>query len=62
MMSGDGDGSGGVLNSDRDLVWDIQSGKMGYLPSDYNMDRQSNNKDKNDKWKPNNGTSSQVPD
>jgi len=61
MHSGDGDGNCDVLNADRDNVWDIQAGKTGYLPSDYNMNRQTNNVDKNDKWRPNLGTGSQVP-
>jgi len=61
MRSGDGDGNCDVLNADRDNVWDIQAGKTGYLPSDYNMNRQTNNVDKNDKWRPNLGTGSQVP-
>jgi len=61
MRSGDGDGNCDVQNADRDNVWDIQAGKTGYLPSDYNMNRQTNNVDKNDKWRPNLGTGSQVP-
>jgi GH18 family chitinase len=63
MRCGDGDGNGNVTNDDKTNVWKIsgQNGKSGYLPSDYNMDSQTNNKDKNDKWRPNNGTGSQVP-
>jgi hypothetical protein len=61
MRSGDGDGNCDVQNADRDNVWDLQAGKTGYLPSDYNMNRQTNNVDKNDKWVPNLGTGSQVP-
>jgi hypothetical protein len=62
MMSGDGDGSGVVAIQDRDNVWDIQAGKTGYLPSDYNMNRQTNNADKNDRWVLNIGKVSQVPE
>jgi hypothetical protein len=63
MRSGDGDGNGDVQTADRNNVWKAtgQTGKVGYLPSDFNLDRQTNNKDKNDKWVPNIGTGSQVP-
>ena len=63
MRSGDGNGDGSVTTTDKTTVWAIlgQIGKTGYLPSDFSFDRQTNNKDKNDKWKPNLGTGSQVP-
>jgi hypothetical protein len=63
MRSGDGNGDGDILLNDKTLVWGIstQLGKTGYLPSDFNFDRQTNNKDKNDKWVPNLGSTSQVP-
>jgi hypothetical protein len=63
MRSGDGNGDGDVLINDKTQVWGIstQLGKTGYLPSDFSFDRQTNNKDKNDKWVPNLNTYSQVP-
>jgi len=63
MRGGDGNGDGDVLMNDKTAVWGIsgQTGKTGYLPSDFNFDRQTNNKDKNDKWYPNRNTYSQVP-
>jgi hypothetical protein len=63
MRSGDGNGDGDVLSNDKTQVWGIptQLGKTGYLPSDFSFDRQTNNKDKNDKWVPNLGTGSHVP-
>ncbi len=63
MRSGDGNGDCDVLMNDKTQVWGIptQLGKTGYLPSDYNFDRQTNNKDKNDKWVPNNPSYSSVP-
>ena len=63
MRSGDGNGDCDVLSNDKTAVWSLpgQLGKTGYLPSDYNLDRQTNNKDKNDKWLPNLGSGSSVP-
>jgi hypothetical protein len=63
MRSGDGNGDGNTTISDKNSVWSLstQLGKSGYLPSDFNFDRQTNNKDKNDKWVPNFNTNSQVP-
>ena len=43
-----GDGNGTVNNLDKDPTWKNQAGKKGYLKSDYNFDKQSNNKDKDD--------------
>ncbi len=50
MMSGDGDGNGTVNTNDKTLVWSPNAGKTGYFTSDFNLDRQTNNKDKNEKW------------
>ena len=61
MFGGNGDGNGTIDNSDKDPTWKNQSGTKGYLKSDYNFDTQSNNKDKDDIWKPNLGAGNQVP-
>ena len=61
MFGGNGDGNGTVDISDKDPTWKNQAGKKGYLKSDYNFDKQSNNKDKDDIWKPNLGAGNQVP-
>ena len=61
MMSGDGDGNGTVNINDKTLVWSINAGKTGYFTSDFNLDRQTNNKDKNEKWYPNLSKVSLVP-
>jgi len=63
IRSGDGNADGNTDLTDKNLVWKIagQLGKTGYLPSDFNFDRQTNNKDKNDKWLPNLGSGSMVP-
>jgi hypothetical protein len=43
-------------------VWETEAGTTGYLDSDYNLDQQSDNKDKDDIWTPNQGKGTQVPD
>ena len=60
MISGDGDGNGTVNTNDKTL-WAINAGKTGYFLSDFNLDRQTNNLDKDDKWYPNVGKISLVP-
>ncbi len=62
LPCGDGNGDGLVLDNDKDALWDLQASQSGYLPSDYNMDGQSDNNDKNDWWMPNLGIGSLIPD
>ena len=62
LKSGDGDGSGIVQGADEVNVWEPQSGNMGYLESEFNMDSQVNNQDKNDDWYPNEGSGSFIPE
>ncbi len=61
MFSGDGDGDGFVDFPDKVNVWMIQAGLPGYLESDYNLNMQSDNTDKNDYWLPNLGSGSAIP-
>ena len=61
MFSGDGDGNGMVQTNDKTLVWSVNAGKTGYFVSDFNLDRQTNNVDKNEKWYPNLNKVSLVP-
>lgn len=61
MMSGDGDANEQVNNSDKNSVWQLQTGTSGYKSGDFNLDGQVNNTDKIDKWRPNTGKASQVP-
>ena len=60
MFGGDGNKDGQITPTDKTPVWNSQSGTKGYLQSDYNLDTQSNNKDKNNIWAPNLGSGSQV--
>jgi len=62
MMAGDGDGSGNVTISDKNNIWDLQSGTTGYLEGDYNMNTNVNNQDKNDYWLPNDGEGTYIPE
>lgn len=61
MRSGDGDHNGLINNGDKSASWDNQAGTKGYIYSDYNLDAESNNIDKDEFWLPNTGEGSQVP-
>lgn len=61
MFSGNSNGDYNVDDSDKDINWMDEVGLSGYLSSDVNMDKQSNNKDKNDMWQPNRTKGSYVP-
>ena len=62
MYGGDGDHNGQVDASDKSTIWENQVGSNDYLDSDYNLDGESDNKDKNNIWLPNDGESKQVPE
>jgi PKD repeat protein len=61
MIGGDGNSDGNITTTDKTPVWDTQSGLQGYFESDYNLDMQSDNKDKDNIWAPNLGKGNQVP-
>ena len=62
MAGGDGDANGKVETVDKTNIWLPQAGTRGYKISDFNMDTQVDNKDKNDIWHFNSGKESQVPE
>jgi len=62
MAGGDGDANGLVESADKTNSWLPDAGTNGYKVSDFNMDTQVDNKDKNDIWYFNLGKESQVPD
>jgi hypothetical protein len=62
MIGGDGNKDGEISPTDESPIWETQSGTQGYLESDYNLDTQADNKDKDDIWAPNLGAGSQVLD
>ena len=61
MASGDGDRSGEVGPSDKSPLWESQAATKGYIYSDFNLDGESDNNDKDDSWLPNIGKGSHVP-
>jgi serine protease AprX len=61
MFGGDGTKDGTIGLTDESPTWEVTSGTKGYLGTDYNLDSQSNNKDKDNIWAPNMGTGTQVP-
>jgi len=61
MFGGDGDHDGNIGSGDKSASWETEAGTKGYLPSDYNLDVESNNLDKDDIWVPNHGKGTQVP-
>ncbi|MCD4697881.1 MAG: hypothetical protein K8S16_16775 [Bacteroidales bacterium] len=61
MAGGDANGDGVIDAADKAL-WSSNAGTNGYLSSDFNMDSEVNNPDKNDTWVENGSLSSQVPE
>jgi len=61
MVAGDGNGDGQVNISDIYGAWYPKAGEKGYMNTDFNLDGESGNNDKNDLWYFNNGAASQVP-
>ena len=62
MIAGDSDGSGIVGENDKSVFWETHAGTRDYLGSDLNLDKEVNNRDKNDFWLPNYNSASQVPE
>lgn len=61
MPGGDENGDGIIDASDKG-TWTVNAGTEGYQSSDFNMDNQVNNQDKNDTWVENTTLTDQVPD
>ncbi len=62
MPGGDENGDG-IIDATDKATWAINAGtEGGYQSSDFNMDNQVNNPDKNDTWAENGTKSSQVPE
>jgi hypothetical protein len=62
MIGGDSNADGIIDMDDKDVDWTNDAGKRGYFQSDLNMDKEVNNLDKNDIWRPNFNKHSQLPE
>jgi hypothetical protein len=60
MVAGNGNHDG-IINLNDKNQWTSYAGQKGYLDSDYNLDAQVNNPDKNDMWNSNQTFTSQIP-
>jgi hypothetical protein len=54
--------SDGLIDSNDLLFWIEQAGTQGYKSADFDLNGKVNNQDKNDRWLPNNGQGSQLPE
>jgi len=61
LYAGDANADGHISSSDN-LVWKTEAGTNGYKSTDFNMNSEINNVDKNDKWLGKNNINNQVPD
>ena len=61
MISGDGNRNGLIEIGDKSPLWENETGSNGYIFSDYNLDQESNNLDKDDFWYVNIGSETKVP-
>jgi len=61
MAAGDANGDGDINPQDK-LLWEAEAGTLGYKPSDFNMDEQVNNLDKDNSFIDNMYMSSFIPE
>jgi hypothetical protein len=61
MYASDGNADGVIDLTDRDDIWLIENGNMGYLEGDFNMNSGVTVHDVNQFWNTNNGKATQVP-
>lgn len=61
MYAGDANSNGQIQTTDKNNYWNIETGKAGYLPSDFNLNVQSQTTDINNYWRLNVGRGSQIP-
>lgn len=61
MYASDGNADGVIDLTDRDDIWLIENGNMGYLEGDFNMNSGVTVHDVNQFWNTNNGNATQVP-
>lgn len=61
IAAGNGDANKTINMNDKTNFWSVFAGKSGYHSSDYNLDGQITNQDKNKYWQKNLDKTSQVP-
>lgn len=61
MIAGDADANGIIDDEDKSANWNFYATKSGYLNSDFNLNMQTDNNDKNDLWEDNLGKECYVP-
>jgi hypothetical protein len=61
MYASDGNADGVIDLTDRDDVWLIENGSIGYLEGDFNMNSGVTVHDVNQFWNINNGAVTRVP-
>ena len=61
MIAGDANGNGEITGDDL-LMWGNEAGQSDYKSSDFDMDSQVNNPDKNSYWSINSGSTCRVPE
>mgnify|MGYP006306429621 FL=1 len=62
MVGGDANADGVINNDDYVSGWKLKAGLSGYESSDFTLDNQVDNTDKNDIWLPNSGEGTQIPE
>lgn len=60
MIAGDGNANNIIDQEDNDMNWKKESGNQGYWQTDYNLDSQVDNQDKNEFFILNLGKQSQI--
>ena len=61
MFAGDANSDGAINQSDISVIWVNEAGQSGYLSSDFNLDIQADNIDKNEYLEQNSGAGTQLP-
>jgi hypothetical protein len=61
MLAGDGNADGVINAVDRNTIWRVMNGSVGYRSGDFNLDNVTNATDRNSFWRTNNGRAGGVP-
>jgi hypothetical protein len=61
LFAGNGNGDGSINAVDRNSIWRVQNGSLGYFGGDFDLNGTVNAVDQNGYWRVNNGSVTQVP-